>query len=149
MKIIKSFEPDGTFAGITIRASDREVRGASIEVLDPAETSVRLPRGWYLYSNAQGSSSGDYDLLCRPTDADVLAELTRVLCRVQEIRSSETAPDPDSDDDALVEAFRSLSFQDSPDAWREWATARMQDAERDVERAARAIVKELGLESAR
>ena len=36
MKIIKSFDPNGTFAGITIRASDREVRGASIEVLDPA-----------------------------------------------------------------------------------------------------------------
>ncbi|NVZ11259.1 hypothetical protein HW932_18575 [Allochromatium humboldtianum] len=143
MKIIKSFDPDGTFTGVTIRASDREVRGASIEVLDPAETSVRLPRGWYLF---QTSGRSEYQLLCRPTDTDVLAELSSVMRQVQEIRSSLIPDDPSWGD--MIEDFRSLSFQDSPDAWREWATARMQDAERDVELAAQAIVEELGLESA-
>lgn len=137
-KLIPTRDIDGYLAGITIRTTE-PVRGSSIDVLDPAETAVRLPRGWYLFSN----SRGDYELLCRPTDADVLAELSSVMRQVQEIRSGLIPDDPSWGD--LIEAFRSLSFQDSLDAWREFATRRMQQAERAVERAARAVAEESGV----
>lgn len=133
---------NGTFAGL-ILTDGQPAHGSSIEVLDPVETTVRLPRGWSLF---QTGGRGEYQLLCRPTDADVLAELSSVMRQVQEIRSGLIPEDSSWGD--LIEDFRSLSFQDSPDAWREWATTRMQDAERDVELAAQAIVEELGLESA-
>jgi len=55
---------NGTFAGL-ILTSGQPARGSSIEVLDPVETTVRLPRGWYLF---QTSGRSEYQLPCRPTE---------------------------------------------------------------------------------
>lgn len=83
METIKLTE-NGIFAGLILTAG-QPARGSSIDALDPVETTVRLPRGWYLF---QTGGRSEYQLLCRPTDADVLAELSSVMRQVQEIRSS-------------------------------------------------------------
>ncbi|MTW23208.1 hypothetical protein [Allochromatium palmeri] len=88
MMIIKTVDYDtGYLASVTIRSPERDARDASIDVLKPAETDVRLPRGWYLFTDGRG----EYTLDCRPTDADILAELTYLLAEVQ-----------DSEDEDLV-----------------------------------------------
>lgn len=129
MRIIKSYDSDtGNFVGVTI-ANPTEKNGASISVFNRVETDVKLPLGWYLFTDGRG----EYALDCRPTEADILAGLTYLLAEVQ-----------DSEDEALVNVFRRLSRTRSPLLWREFATDRMRAVnESSIERAAQAIIDEL------
>ncbi|ADC64186.1 hypothetical protein [Allochromatium vinosum] len=129
MRIIKSYDPDtGNCVGVTL-ADPTEKSGASISVFNRVETDVKLPLGWYLFSDGRG----EYALECRPTDADILAELTYLLAEVQ-----------DSEDETLLNVFRRLSGTRSPLLWREFATDRMTAVnESRIERAAQEIVDEL------
>lgn len=138
MKIKKDVDfDDGRFLGFTL-TDDQPVRGSQLCVLEKIETPVYLPLGWYLYF----CTSGDYHLMCKPTDADVLTELSAVLRRVEWIRSGELKLEYD-DDRELMDVFYALSRKDDIEAWRDFAIERMRDNESSVKRAAHEIAESL------
>jgi len=54
MRIIKSYDYDtGHCVGVTITDST-EKSGASISVFNRVETDVKLPLGWYLFTDGRG-----------------------------------------------------------------------------------------------